>query len=144
MSTAAGGRISQPACQSCAMSVAPARPMLVLVSETTRSAPNIRSVSSDGSAPSASEITASDEARADERAGADGDERRGPHARADLGRRRDQRVQHEHGERRGERELRDVEGDLDRLGAAHPQQHEQRAEDLREDQLRRRGRAAGR
>ena len=59
MSTAAGGRISQPACQSCAIRVAPARPMLVFVSETTRSAPNIRSISIDGSVPSASAMTAS-------------------------------------------------------------------------------------
>ena len=75
--------------------------------------------------------------RADERARGHRHERRGPDARADLGRRRDHRVQHEHRDRRGERELRDVEGDLDRLGAADPEQDEQRPEDLGEDQLRR-------
>src|SRR5687767_10431283 len=56
--------MSQPACQSCAISVAPARPMLVLVSETTRSAPNTRTVSLDGSEPSASAIAASTSAAA--------------------------------------------------------------------------------
>jgi hypothetical protein len=56
--------ISQPADQSCAISVAPTSPMLVLVSETTRSAPNMRSISSDGSVPSASAITASTSAAA--------------------------------------------------------------------------------
>src|ERR687895_110029 len=56
--------ISQPADQSCAISVAPASPMLVLVSETTRSAPNIRSISSDGSVASASAITVSTSAAA--------------------------------------------------------------------------------
>ena len=88
--------ISQPAGQSCAISVAPARPMLVLVSETTRSAPNMRSISRDGSVPSASAITASTSAGGDERAGADGGERRGPDARADLGGRGHQRVQDDH------------------------------------------------
>src|SRR5918994_843267 len=57
MSTAAGGMISQPADQSCAISVAPASPMLVLVRETTRSAPNMRSIAGEGNAASASEIT---------------------------------------------------------------------------------------
>jgi hypothetical protein len=64
MRTAAGGMMSQPACQSCAISVAPARPMLVLVRETTRSAPNMRRTSIEGRDPSASAITASTSAAA--------------------------------------------------------------------------------
>ena len=64
MSTAAGGMTSQPAVQSCAISVAPASPMLVFVSATTRSAPNMPSIRGDGSVPSESAITDSTSAAA--------------------------------------------------------------------------------
>ena len=72
----------------------------------------------DGSVPSARAITASTSAAATSEPAPTATNVAAPHGRADLDRRGDQRVQHDDGEDRGERELGDVERDLDRRAAA--------------------------